>query len=275
MSYTPNSDFDRIELFTYEISDTEGASSEAVVTVTVNPLNDPPVANDDIAFTNRNIPAILDLLYNDNDVDGDPLSIVSIKQGTNGTVILNADHTVTYTPHPDFSGTDSFTYIITDGLVESEAATVTVTVFSLANVPPVADDLSITTNENTPVNITLSAVDADGDPLTYSVAASPTHGVLSGTPPDLIYTPDSDYNGSDTFTYKANDGQADSNIATVTIIVEPPMPPTPTPSIPIPEPAIFMLFGVGLLGMMGYLGLRRQRNRKKVMPQKPHTGHKR
>ena len=78
----------------------------------------PPVANDDIAFTNRNIPAILDILFNDNDVDGDPLSIASVMQGTNGTVTLNADNTVTYTPHPDFIGTDSFMYTITDGLLE-------------------------------------------------------------------------------------------------------------------------------------------------------------
>ncbi|MDP9349978.1 MAG: Ig-like domain-containing protein, partial [Chloroflexota bacterium] len=90
-----------------------------------------------------------------------------------------------------------------------------------SNTPPVADDRSVSTDEDAVLDITLAATDADGDSLTYTVVTQPTHGKLSGTAPNLTYTPDSDYSGSDSFTYKANDGTEDSNIATVSIIVRP------------------------------------------------------
>jgi len=87
------------------------------------------------------------------------------------------------------------------------------------NTAPVADNKAVTTSENTPVAITLTASDVDGDTLTYVVVSNPTHGTLSGTAPALTYTPGTGYNGTDTFTFKANDSIADSNIATVSITV--------------------------------------------------------
>ncbi len=84
---------------------------------------------------------------------------------------------------------------------------------------PTAYNQAVTTNHDTPLNITLTAQSPSGLPLTYSVVSGPTHGSLSGTGPNLIYTPSSGYIGSDKFTFKANDGSTDSNIATVTITV--------------------------------------------------------
>jgi hypothetical protein len=89
------------------------------------------------------------------------------------------------------------------------------------NDAPVANNQSVTTGEDTSVDITLTASDAEEDTLTYTVVTQPTHGSLSGTAPDLTYAPDADYNGDDSFTYKANDGTDDSNIATVSITVNP------------------------------------------------------
>jgi 5-hydroxyisourate hydrolase-like protein (transthyretin family) len=89
------------------------------------------------------------------------------------------------------------------------------------NTPPVANGQSVTTELNTSKAITLTATDADSDPLTYNIVDSPTHGSLEGTPPAVTYTPASGYSGSDNFTFVANDGQADSNIATVSITVNP------------------------------------------------------
>jgi len=86
---------------------------------------------------------------------------------------------------------------------------------------PVAFDQSLNTNEDTPLNILLVATDADGDPLTYSIVSLPVHGTLSGAAPDVTYSPFSDYNGADSFTFKANDGIVDSNVATVSITVLP------------------------------------------------------
>ncbi len=90
---------------------------------------------------------------------------------------------------------------------------------SIHNTPPVANAQSVTTNEDTAKAITLTASDVDGNPLTYSVVTGPTNGSLSGTAPNLTYTPGANYNGSDSFTFKANDGAADSNTATVSITV--------------------------------------------------------
>ena len=87
------------------------------------------------------------------------------------------------------------------------------------NLSPVADDQAVTTAKNTTMSVTLTAVDPDGDSLTYSIVTDPTNGLLNGTAPSLTYTPHSDYIGEDTFTFKANDGLADSNVATVSITI--------------------------------------------------------
>lgn len=93
------------------------------------------------------------------------------------------------------------------------------------NDPPVANDLTVTTDINVPVAFKLSASDVDGDPLKYYVGTWPQHGNLAGTPPDLLYTPDVDFYGQDNFRYVANDGKVNSNEATVTITIKPPPPP--------------------------------------------------
>ena len=85
--------------------------------------------------------------------------------------------------------------------------------------PPVAVTQSVTTSEDKPVTITLSASDADGDELTYTIVSQPNYGILTGTPPNLIYTPNNKYAGNDTFSFKVNDGTIDSSIATVSVFV--------------------------------------------------------
>ncbi len=87
------------------------------------------------------------------------------------------------------------------------------------NHAPVANNQSVTTAQNTAVGITLTATDADGNPLTFAIVAGPSHGSLSGTAPNVTYTPASNYSGPDSFTFTANDGTADSNVATVSITV--------------------------------------------------------
>ncbi len=90
---------------------------------------------------------------------------------------------------------------------------------NVTNAAPVANNQSITTTEDTAIAITLAVTDAESDPLTYSIVTAPAHGVLTGSAPALTYTPDANFTGEDSFTFKANDGTADSNIATVTITV--------------------------------------------------------
>jgi Bacterial Ig domain len=103
-----------------------------------------------------------------------------------------------------------------------------VLIVAKGNTPPVANNGSLSTPENTAAPATLTATDVDSDALTYSVVAGPSHGTLSGTAPNLTYTPTSGYTGPDSFTFKANDGQADSNVATVSITVTPTSATCPT-----------------------------------------------
>src|SRR6185436_16038450 len=155
-----------------------------------------------------------------NDIDGDTLTYSIVANGAKGTAtVTNATSgAFTYTPAANATGVDSFTFKARDASVDSNVATVTVTITAV-NDAPVAAAQAVTTNEDTPKAITLSATDEEGATLTYTVVASPAHGALSGTAPTLTYTPAANYNGPDSFTFKANDGTADSNVATVSITV--------------------------------------------------------
>ena len=135
VTYTPNSNFTGIDSFTYTIEDGQGGSSSATVTLTVTPVNDPPVANGDTYSTPQNTMltvAAPGVLVNDIDPDGDVLAANLISGVANGTLFLGSNGSFDYTPNPGFTGTDSFTYVATDGLVDSNEATVTITVQTLA-----------------------------------------------------------------------------------------------------------------------------------------------
>ena len=141
--------------------------------------------------------------------------------GTNGTV----GQQFNWTPAFNQSGTYVVTFIVSDNcaptpLTDSRQVTLVV---ADANRLPVANSRTgtdrVTTTEDIAVPITLSATDGDSDPLTYSIVTAPAHGTLSGVPPSLTYTPTLNFNGNDSFTFKANDGKGDSNIATVEIFI--------------------------------------------------------
>jgi VCBS repeat-containing protein len=96
-----------------------------------------------------------------------------------------------------------------------------VVIVKSSNTPPRAEAIAVTTSEDTPVEIILAGTDRQGNPLTYSVVGEPSHGRLSGTAPSLTYSPDANFNGSDSLTFKVNDGKSDSAEATVSIAVTP------------------------------------------------------
>src|SRR5205823_15135962 len=104
------------------------------------------------------------------------------------------------------------------GSAQSAAATVSIAVVA-SNQAPVANNQAVSTTLNTNKSITLTASDGNNDPLTYTIVTSPAHGTLSGTAPNLTFRPTTGYTGPDSFTFKANDGKADSNVATVSISV--------------------------------------------------------
>ncbi len=125
--YTPSANFNGSDSFTYTINDGTGLTDTATVSVTVTAVNDNPVANDDSATTEEDVAVTINLVANDTDIDGDSLSIESVGAASNGSVVNNGNGTVTYTPNAGFFGSDSFTYVVSDGSA-TDTATVSVTV---------------------------------------------------------------------------------------------------------------------------------------------------
>ena len=221
--YIPDLNFNGQDSFTYNITDADGDSVLATVTVTVNPVNDPPVAVNDIASTDEDIAVEIDVLDNDTDVDNDELIIINIVQPDNGTVTQNPDGTLTYTPDANFNGSDEFSYEISDGNGGTDTAIVQVFV-GIVNDAPVAADDTATTPEDTFINIDVVAndTDTDGDPLTVFTVGDAENGTTEINDNNTIkYTPDLNFNGVDTFTYTISDGNGGTASATVTVTVTP------------------------------------------------------
>jgi hypothetical protein len=221
--------------------DSTGAVKDSYTILKGTLNNNPPAAVDDTAATNEDTPITMDVLSNDSDPDGDLLSVASVTQPSAGSATITAGNFVTYAPAANFNGSDLFTYTASDGRGGRSTATVTVTV-NPVNDAPVANNQSVTTGLNTSVAITLQASDVDGDPLTYSVVTSPSNGSLSGTAPNLSYTPNFGFSGSDSFTFKATDNKlAESNVATASITLAPPVAttgfPSPTANAPVTSSA--------------------------------------
>jgi VCBS repeat-containing protein len=124
--YTPDEDFLGADSFVYRCKDATYTSNDATVNIYVG--NQAPLANPDSANTSENTPVTIDVLLNDSDPDGDPIHVVDVTTPQNGTAVINADDTITYTPNATFSGTDSFDYTIDDGKGGTDSATVTITV---------------------------------------------------------------------------------------------------------------------------------------------------
>jgi len=153
------------------------------------------------------------------DADGNELTVIIVTQPTHGSLDIEGV-TVTYTPDLNYNGLDSFKYKVNDGTADSNEATVSITI-SAVNDAPVAEDLDLETIENQAIEFELLASDPDGDSLNYSITLSPEHGNVSCSGINCTYTPEAGWSGTDSFTYIANDGELDSNEATVVITVHP------------------------------------------------------
>ncbi|NOZ94125.1 MAG: tandem-95 repeat protein [Acidobacteria bacterium] len=208
-----------------ETTDDLGATTSA--TSSGNIANIPPQVAPDSYSTNEDTQLTVvapGVLQNDTDVDGVTLTAVLDTTVSHGTLTLNSDGSFTFTPAANYNGTDSFTYHANDGHADSATVTVTITV-NAVNDPPVAAADSYSTNEDTQLTVAAPGVltndtDVDGDALTAVLDATVSHGTLTlNSDGSFSYTPAANYNGTDSFTYHANDGHADSATVTVTITV--------------------------------------------------------
>jgi Ca2+-binding RTX toxin-like protein len=224
--YTPDANFNGSDSFVYEACDPDGICSSANVDINVTAVPDPPLAVDDTAAIVANTPVAIDVLANDSDPDLDSLSISAFDATTanDGTVSLSADDELVYNPPAGFVGADTFSYTASDGGL-TDSALVTVTVEPDLS-PPSADDDTATTPEDAAVAIDVLANDLDNDgtidPSSVTISTPPASGTASvqsdGT---VLYTPASDFNGSDQFVYQVCDNDSLCDTALVTVSVTP------------------------------------------------------
>jgi len=227
LTYTPKPDFDGSDSFTFTTSDGTNTSQVAIISININPVEDPPIAHDQSVEMEINTSKEITLVGTD--ADGDLLIYIITMFPTNGTLTIGGpvQSTVVYKPEEDYVGPDSFTFAVSDGKTTSEPATVDITVID--NRPPVADPQDVETNEDQAVEITLTGSDPDGDELRWRIIDQPIHGDLTINPalPYLIYTPNPDYYGSDYFVFRTMDGNQGSIPAQVDITIH----PTPDPPV--------------------------------------------
>ncbi|MCA1284607.1 Ig-like domain-containing protein [Salipiger bermudensis] len=231
LTYTPDADYNGSDEISYTISDPDGNTDSALVDVTVNPVNDDPVANDDTVGTEQNDPITFDPTDNDTDVDGDDLVVSEIGDPENGTVTINEDGTVTYTPNEDFFGEDTISYTVDDGNGGEDDGVITVNVTvptdptdGESNRAPVAVDDMITATATDPETFDPSAndTDADGDELTItSVGEAQNGSVTLNADGTVTYVADETFNGTDSYDYTIDDGNGGTDTGTVTVEVLP------------------------------------------------------
>jgi VCBS repeat-containing protein len=220
ISYTPDAGFTGTDRFDYTVSDGNGGVITSTVTVNVGFENTAPVTVPNTAITDEDTPVTIDVLANDSDPDGDPLTVTEAT-AENGTVTINPDGTITYTPDPDFNGTDTITYIADDGNGGTTPGTVTVTINPVNDAPVAANDSTVTDLDTAiDINVLGNDFDVDGDTLTVTAATPGTNGTTTVNPDGTItYTPEPGFVGLDTFEYTVDDGNGGTDTATVTVSV--------------------------------------------------------
>jgi VCBS repeat-containing protein len=236
-SYTPNPGFTGQDQFYYQASDGKAYSNVVQVVINVGEdagggeENSPPQGVADNYTITAGETLELDgpgVLANDSDADSDPLSAALVDGPANGTLVLESDGSLSYTPSEGFVGSDSFTYEVSDGAATSGPVTVTIDVTDPnvdpgENVAPTSASDNFVTSVDTPLNISPTGVlandtDANGDTLSATLIDGPSHGTLAlAADGSFSYTPSAGFSGVDTFTYQASDGVLVGNIATVTI----------------------------------------------------------
>ncbi|WP_350225888.1 tandem-95 repeat protein [Vibrio parahaemolyticus] len=214
---TPTADWNGKETITFTAKDPSGESVNQTVDFTVAPVVDIEADSADVV---EDTPTIINVLGNDTFESTDKVVSLDAENGPkNGTVIVNSDGTVTYTPNDNYVGEDTFTYVVTSGGV-SESTTVEVNVTPFNDAPVAKDDIA-TTQEDTAVTIDVlpNDTDIDGDTLRIDSASVPSdQGTVEIVDGKLVFTPAENFNGDAEIIYTVTDGQlADEAKVTVTV----------------------------------------------------------
>jgi hypothetical protein len=215
--YTPNVGHHGPDTFHYTINDGRGGTAGASVNVTV--LNMAPIARPDSIATDSATPVTIQVLDNDSDPNGDPISVSATTVPAHGTVVRKSDGTLVYTPAAGFVGIDTFTYTIVDSDGLSDTTTVTVTVH---NAPPIAVDDTFPVEPGRSTSLDVLANDTDpntGQTLTVTAVGKASKGTVKLVGGKVVYTPDAGATGTDTFTYTVSDEFGETDEATVTVTI--------------------------------------------------------
>ncbi|EJG1657862.1 tandem-95 repeat protein [Vibrio parahaemolyticus] len=224
VTYTPNDNYVGKDTFTYIVT-SGGVSESTTVEVNVTPVNDAPVAKDDIATTQEDTAVTIDVLPNDTDVDGDKLSIESVSVPKEQGTVEVVDGKLVFTPAENFNGDAEITYTVTDGAL-TDQATVKVTVNAVNDTPVVESNIADQTlaEDFTPYTIDLNTAFSDVDnvdgELTFSVSGN-SNVLVSIENGIATISPTADWNGSETLTFTATDPSGESISQTVNFTVAP------------------------------------------------------
>ncbi|MFW9708930.1 tandem-95 repeat protein [Vibrio parahaemolyticus] len=224
VTYTPNDNYQGTDSFTYIVT-SGGVSESTTVSVDVTPVNDAPVAKDDIATTQEDTAVTIDVLPNDTDVDGDKLSIESVSVPKEQGTVEVVDGKLVFTPAENFNGDAEITYTVTDGAL-TDQATVKVTVNAVNDTPVVESNIADQTlaEDFTPYSIDLNTAFSDVDnvdgELRFSVSGNSNIqvAIVNGI---ATITPTADWNGSETLTFTATDPSGESVSQPVNFTVAP------------------------------------------------------
>lgn len=208
--YTPNENFAGQDLVEYQFSDSKGQTLTAQYVLNVEPRNDRPVVQAQQFTLQEDQPLAIKLFAND--AEQQPLSF-TVSQPANGTLI-GEPPALTYLPNKDFYGSDSFQYSVNDGALNSQTALIELTVTAVEDTP-VAVGTAVEVAAGQTISFSLTASDGDQDTLTYKIVSQPSQGVVSGSAPELQFTANQDFIGSDFLQFSVNDGSQESNIARV------------------------------------------------------------
>ncbi|MEA2606795.1 MAG: large repetitive protein [Chloroflexota bacterium] len=232
LTYTPNLNADGADTFTYTIDDGRGGTDTAMVSVTIDPVNDAPVAVTDVVTVteDQTTASTVLVLANDTDVEGDTLTVSARLNGAKGVVAIAAGGaSVTYKPNANAFGSDSFTYTVSDGQGGFAIGTVTVTI-TASNDPPNAVNDGVPTPFKVYVNAGAKAIPVlandtslpdSPETLRITKVTQGSHGkvTITGSGTGLTYTPIGTTTGIDVFKYTISDGHGGTDTASVQVTV--------------------------------------------------------
>lgn len=224
--YTPDADFFGVESFSYEVSDIDGDTAVADITVTVDNVDSTPVALDDSATVAEDGTTETAVLANDQELLDGNMIVTLLQPPLSGVAVINANNTISYTPDADFFGDDSYTYQVRDADGDTDTALVSVTINAVNDQPIAVGDGASLNEDSGPIGVDVLVNDVLGNnplvgdqPVSISIQSGPSNGNAAVVGEQIRYTPNPNFSGLDTIVYQLSDVDNDQDTATVTITV--------------------------------------------------------